>query len=141
MGYGLPAAIAGKLCYPERIVVSFAGDGCFQLTSQEFATAVQYGAAIVLVLVDNASYGTIRMHQERDFPDRVIATDLINPDFAALARAHGGHGERVETTNEFAPAFERALASGKPSLLHVILDPEASTVSKTLSEIRGTGRL
>jgi acetolactate synthase-1/2/3 large subunit len=140
MGYGTPAAIAGKLRYPERIVVCFAGDGCFQLTSQEFATAVQYGAAIVLVVVDNSSYGTIRMHQERDFPDRVIATDLINPDFAALARAHGGHGERVEATEEFAPAFERALASGKPSILHLVVDPEASTVSRTLSEIRGTGR-
>jgi len=140
MGYGLPAAIAGKLRYPDRIVVCFAGDGCFQLTSQEFATAVQYGAAIVLVVVDNASYGTIRMHQERDFPGRVIATDLVNPDFAALARAHGGHGEKVETTDAFHPAFERALASGRPSLLHVILHPEASTVSKTLSEIRGTGR-
>jgi acetolactate synthase I/II/III large subunit len=140
MGYGTPAAIAGKLCYRERIVVCFAGDGCFQLTSQEFATAVQYDAAIVLVVVDNGSYGTIRMHQERDFPGRVIATDLVNPDFAALARAHGGHGERIETTDEFAPAFERALASAKPSLLHVILDPEASTVSRTLSQIRGTGR-
>jgi acetolactate synthase-1/2/3 large subunit len=139
MGYATPAAIAGKLRYPDRIVVAFAGDGCFQMTSQEFATAMQYGAAIVVIVVDNAIYGTIRMHQERDFPDRVIATDLKNPDFAALARSHGGFGERVETTAQFAPAFERAIASGKPALLHVIVDPEASTTSRTLSQIRGTG--
>jgi acetolactate synthase-1/2/3 large subunit len=140
MGYATPAAIAGKLRYPDRIVVAFAGDGCFQMTSQEFATAVQYGAAIVVVLVDNAVYGTIRMHQERDYPGRVIATDLKNPDFVALARSHGGFGERVETTAEFAPAFERAVASGKPALLHLIVDPEASTPSRTLSEIRGAGK-
>jgi acetolactate synthase-1/2/3 large subunit len=139
MGYATPAAIAGKLRYPDRIVVAFAGDGCFQMTSQEFATAVQYGAAIVVIVVDNAIYGTIRMHQERDFPGRVIATDLKNPDFVALARSHGGFGERVETTDQFAPAFERAVASGKPALLHLIVDPEASTTSRTLSEIRGTG--
>jgi acetolactate synthase-1/2/3 large subunit len=140
MGYATPAAIAGKLRYPDRIVVAFAGDGCFQMTSQEFATAVQYGAAIVVIVVDNAIYGTIRMHQERDFPGRVIATDLKNPDFAALARSHGGFGERVEMTAEFAPAFERAVASGQPALLHLIVDPEASTTSRTLSEIRGTGK-
>src|SRR5690606_33072360 len=113
---------AAKLRFPERIVVGFAGDGCFQLTSQEFATAVQYGTVFVLVVMDNGIYGTIRMHQERDYPDRVIATDLINPDFAALAQAHGGHGERVETTEEFAPAFERSLASGKPALIHLVID-------------------
>ncbi len=140
MGYGLPAAIAAKLCHPQRLVVAFAGDGCLQLTSQEFATAVQYNAAFVMIVVDNGVYGTIRMHQERDFPNRVIATDLVNPDFAALARAHGGHGERVEETADFAPAFERAIASGKPSLIHLIVDPEASTTGKTLSEIRGTGK-
>jgi acetolactate synthase-1/2/3 large subunit len=140
MGYGLPAAIAAKLGYPERIVVAFAGDGCFQLTSQEFATAVQSGAGVIVVLIDNGIHGTIRMHQERDYPGRVIATDLVNPDFAGLARAHGGHGESVAATAEFAPAFERALASGKPSLLHVKFDPEAITASTTLSAIRGRGR-
>lgn len=139
MGYGTPAAIAAKLRYPERTVVGFAGDGCFQMTSQELATAIQYDAAIILVVVDNARYGTIRMHQERDFPDRVIATDIFGPDFVDFARSFGAYGERVETTDQFAPAFERAVASGKPSLLHVILDPEASTASRTLSEIRGTG--
>jgi acetolactate synthase-1/2/3 large subunit len=140
MGYGLPAAIAGKLCFPERTVVGFAGDGCFQLTSQEFATAVQHGAAFVMIVVDNGIYGTIRMHQERDFPNRVIATDLVNPDFSALAKAHGGYGERVERTEDFAGAFERASASGKPAIIHLIVDPEASTTAKTLSEIRGTGK-
>jgi acetolactate synthase-1/2/3 large subunit len=140
MGYGLPAAIAAKLLHPERIVVAFAGDGDFQLTSQEFATAVQEKTAIVVVLVENGIHGTIRMHQERDYPGRPIATDLVNPDFAALARAHGGHGEIVATTEEFAPAFERALQSGKPSIVVVKFDPEAITPATTLSAIRGKGR-
>jgi acetolactate synthase I/II/III large subunit len=140
MGYGLPAAIAARLRHPDRPVVAFAGDGCFQMTSQELATAVQYGTAFVLVVVDNASYGTIRMHQERDFPDRVIGTELVGPDYVAYARAFGGYGETVETTDAFAPALERALESGKPALLHIVLDREASTASRTLSEIRGTGR-
>ena len=107
---------------PERMVVAFAGDGCFQLTSQEFATAVQYGAAIIVVVVNNGIHGTIRMHQERDYPGRAIATDLVNPDFAALARAYGGHGETVATTDDFAPAFERAVASGKPAIIEVKID-------------------
>jgi acetolactate synthase-1/2/3 large subunit len=140
MGYGLPAAIAAKLRHPDRAVVAFAGDGCFQLTSQEFATAVQYRAAVIVVVVNNGIHGTIRMHQERDYPGRAIATDLVNPDFAALARAYGGHGETVATTEEFAPAFERALATGKPALIEVKFDPEAITSSTTLSAIRGKGR-
>ena len=140
MGYGLPAAIAAKLRYPERMVVAFAGDGCFQLTSQEFATAVQYDAAVIVVVVNNGIHGTIRMHQERDYPGRAIATDLVNPDFAALARAYGGHGETVATTEEFAPAFERAVASGKPAIIEVKMDPEAISTSATLSGIRGKGR-
>ena len=140
MGYGLPAAIAAKLKYPERSVVAFAGDGCFQLTSQEFATAVQYRAPVVLVIVNNGVHGTIRMHQERDYPGRVIATDLVNPDFAALARACGGHGETVGATEEFAPAFERAMASGKPAIIEVKFEAEAITASTTLSAIRGRGK-
>jgi len=139
MGYSTPAAIAAKLRFPNRAVVGFAGDGCFQMSSQELATAIQYDVAIVMIVIDNARYGTIRMHQERDFPDRVIATEIVGPDFVAFARSFGAYGERVETTDQFAPAFERAVGSGKPSLLHVILDPEASTAAKTLSEIRGTG--
>ena len=140
MGYGLPAAIAAKLRFPERLVIAFAGDGCFQLTSQEFATAVQCGAAVIAVVVNNGIHGTIRMHHERDYPGRPIATDLVNPDFAALARAHGGHGDIVATTEEFAPAFERAAASGKPAIIEVKMDREAISTSATLSGIRGKGR-
>ena len=140
MGYGLPAAIAAKLLHPERMVVAFAGDGCFQLTAQEFGTAVQYGAAVVVVIVNNGIHGTIRMHQERHHPGRVIATELINPDFAAFARAYGGHGETVATTADFAPAFERAVASGKPAIIDVKFDREAISPSATLSAIRGKGR-
>ncbi|WP_306026972.1 thiamine pyrophosphate-binding protein [Stappia sp. MMSF_3263] len=136
MGYGLPAAVAGKLKYPERMVVCFAGDGCLQMTMQEFGTAAQEGAAIITIVVDNGMYGTIRMHQERDFPGRVSATTLVNPDFAAFARAYGAHAEMVETAAEFAPAFERAAASGKPALLHLKLDPEAITPVRSLSQIR-----
>jgi acetolactate synthase-1/2/3 large subunit len=136
MGYGVPAAVAAKRLFPERIAVAFAGDGCFLMNGQEFATAVQHGLPIIVVVIDNGMYGTIRMHQERDYPGRVSATALTNPDFAALAQAFGGHGERVETTAEFAPAFERALASGKPALLHCLIDPEAITPARTLSAIR-----
>ena len=136
MGYGVPAAVAAKLLHPKNTVVAFAGDGCFQMNGQEFATAMQFGAAIIVIVVDNGIYGTIRMHQERDYPGRVSGTDLVNPDFAALAQAYGGHGETVEKTEDFAPAFLRAKASGMPSIIHVKLDPEAITPTRTLSEIR-----
>jgi acetolactate synthase I/II/III large subunit len=130
MGYGVPAAVLAKRQYPDRVVVAFAGDGCFLMNGQEFATAVQYEAALIVIVIDNAQYGTIRMHQERDYPGRVVGTQLKNPDFALYAKAFGGHGERVERTEEFAPAFERALASGKPSILHCLVDPRAISVSK-----------
>jgi len=136
MGYGLPGAVAAKLCHPERMVLAFAGDGCFQMTGLEFATAVQDGAAIIVILVDNSMYGTIRMHQEMHYPGRVSGTALHNPDFAALAEACGGHGERVERTEDFAAAFERAAASGRPALLHLVIDPEAITPTSTLSAMR-----
>ena len=136
MGYGLPAAIAASRVFPERTVVCFAGDGDFLMNGQEFATAVQYGLPIVVLLIDNGIYGTIRMHQERAFPGRPIASSLRNPDFAAYARAFGGHGETVEETSEFLPAFERALGSGAPSIIHVKIDPEAITPTTTLSDIR-----
>jgi acetolactate synthase-1/2/3 large subunit len=135
MGYGVPAAIMAKRQRPERIVVAFAGDGCFLMNGQEFATAVQFDIPVVVVVIDNSMYGTIRMHQQTHYPGRVSATDLRNPDFAAYARAFGGHGERVEKTEEFAPAFERALASGKPAILHCILDRQAITPSKRLDEL------
>ncbi len=139
MGYGLPAALAAKLEFPERDVICFAGDGCFQMTGLEFGTAVQEGAAVIVLVIDNGMYGTIRMHQEREYPGRVSGTALRNPDFAALARSYGGHGETVKRTEEFAPAFERARASGLPAILHVVIDPEALTPTRTLSEIRAAG--
>ena len=136
MGYGLPAAVAAKLRHPDRPVVCFAGDGCYLMTGQELATAVQHDLAIVTVVVDNGMYGTIRMHQEREHPGRVSGTPLRNPDFAALARAYGAFGARVERTADFAPAFEEAVASGGPALVHLILDPEAITPRTTLSALR-----
>ncbi|WP_345798748.1 thiamine pyrophosphate-binding protein [Castellaniella sp. MT123] len=139
MGYGLPAAVAAQRLHPDRRVVCFAGDGCFMMHGQEFATAVQYGLPIIVILIDNGMLGTIRMHQERRYPGRVSATTLRNPDFAAYARAFGGHGERVETTAEFAPALQRAFDSGLPSILHCLLDPEAVTPTTTLSKLRAGG--
>ncbi|MDQ6433414.1 thiamine pyrophosphate-binding protein [Mesorhizobium sp. LHD-90] len=136
MGYGTPAAVAAKQLFPDRQVIAFAGDGCFLMNGQEFATAVQYGLPIVVIVVNNGIYGTIRMHQEREYPGRVSGTDLVNPDFAALARAYGGHGETVEKTADFAPAFERARASGKPAIVEIRLDPEAITPTRTLTDIR-----
>src|SRR6266436_4819426 len=136
MGYGVPAAVAAKIAAPGRLVVSFAGDGCFLMNGQEFATAVQHGANIVIIVVDNGMYGTIRMHQERDYPTRVHGTELKNPDFAAYARAFGGHGETVEKTADFSAAFERAVSAGKPAIIHVKTDPEALTSRTTLSQLR-----
>ncbi len=136
MGYGVPAAIGAKRLDPTRIVVAFAGDGCFLMTGQDFATAVQYGLAVIVIVVDNGMYGTIRMHQERAYPGRVSGTALRNPDFAAYARAFGGHGETVGRTEDFAPAFDRAAASGLASILHLAVNPEAITPSTTLTALR-----
>jgi acetolactate synthase-1/2/3 large subunit len=136
MGYGYPAAVAAKLTAPERTVLGLCGDGDFLMNGQEIATAVQYGAAFVALVVNNGSYGTIRMHQEREYPGRVHGTELKNPDFAAYARAFGGHGETVTRTEEFAAAYERAAASGKPALIELRIDPEAITPATTLSAIR-----
>ncbi len=136
MGYGVPAGVAAKALFPERDVLVWAGDGDFLMHGQEFATAVQYGLPIVVVILNNGIYGTIRMHQERDYPGRVSGTQLNNPDFAAYARAFGGHGETIETTDEFAAAFDRAKASGKPAIIEVKLDPEAITPARTLTQIR-----
>jgi acetolactate synthase-1/2/3 large subunit len=136
MGFGLPAAIAAQQLHPGRCVVAFAGDGDFLMNGQEFATAVQYDLPIIVIVMDNGQYGTIRMHQEREYPGRVVGTQLRNPDFAALARAYGGHGETVAATEDFAPAFERARAAKIPAILHVKIDPEAITPATTLSAIR-----
>jgi acetolactate synthase-1/2/3 large subunit len=136
MGYGYPAAIAAKLAAPSRNVVAVCGDGDFLMNGQEIATAVQYGAAFVALVVNNGLYGTIRMHQEREYPGRVYGTDLTNPDFAAYARAFGAHGETVERTEDFAAAYQRAAASGKPALIELRIDPDAITPMTTLSAIR-----
>ena len=136
MGYGLPAAIAAKLAHPTRAVVNFQGDGCFLMTGQELATAVQYALPIVTVVANNGVYGTIRMHQERDYPNRVVGTTLVNPDFAAYARSFGAEGFTVEATKDFAPAFEQALSAGKPVVIELKIDLEAISPRKTLSEIR-----
>jgi acetolactate synthase-1/2/3 large subunit len=136
MGYGLPAGVGAKRLWPEREVVVFAGDGDFMMHGQEFATAVQYDLPIIVVLLDNAMFGTIRMHQERHYPGRISATQLQNPDFCAYAQVFGGHGEKVTSTAEFAPALARARASGKPAILHCLLDPEAITPGSTLQSIR-----
>jgi acetolactate synthase-1/2/3 large subunit len=137
MGYGVPAAVAAKLLHPDRVVVCFTGDGDFVMSSPELATAVQYGLPIVILLVNNGMYATIRMHQERQYPQRVIGTDLRNPDFPELARAYGAYGERVERTEDFAGAFERALASGQPAVLELPVDPERISPRVKLSELRG----
>jgi len=133
MGYGLPAAVTAKLLYPERPVVVFAGDGCFLMTGQELATAVQYRLAIVIIVVNNNMLGTIRMHQEQRFPGRVIGTELVNPDFCALARAYGAHAERVEKTEEFLPALNRALAEPLPALIELTHDPDTISPTRSLA--------
>jgi acetolactate synthase I/II/III large subunit len=140
MGYGVPAAVAAAIRFKDRPVVCVAGDGDFLMNGQELATAIQYGAAFVALVVNNGLYGTIRMHQEREYPGRVYGTDLRNPDFAAYARAFGGHGETVERTEDFAPAYERAAASGKPALIELRIDPDAITPATTLSAIREKAR-
>ena len=140
MGYGVAAAVAAKLVHPDRIALCFTGDGDFVMSSPELATAVQHELPILVLLVNNGMYATIRMHQERVFPGRVVGTDLVNPDFPALARAYGAHGERVERTEDFAAAFERALASGKPAVLELPVDPERISPRVTLSELQAAAR-
>jgi acetolactate synthase-1/2/3 large subunit len=136
MGYGVPAGVAAKLVHPDRVVVSVNGDGCFLMCGQEIATANQYGLAVVFIVVNNGTYGTIRMHQERDYPGRVSGTDLINPDFAALARAYGLHGEAIDSNEAFPAAFERALNAGGPALIEVRVDPDQISPRATISGFR-----
>jgi acetolactate synthase-1/2/3 large subunit len=136
MGYGVPAAIAAKLLYPARTVIACAGDGCFLMTGQELATAVQYDAPIIVLVFDNGMYGTIRMHQEREYPGRVIGTELRNPDFVALAKSYGAEAWRVRRGDEFADAFQQARRSNRPSLIHIAVDPEAISPSTTLAALR-----
>ncbi len=136
MGYGVPAAVGMKRLAPERTVIAITGDGDFLMTGQEFATAVQYDLPVIILVVDNGMYGTIRMHQERHYPGRVVATALRNPDFAAYARAFGGYGATVAKSADFFPAFEAARKSGKPAILHLKVDPEAITPATSLTAIR-----
>jgi acetolactate synthase-1/2/3 large subunit len=135
MGYGLPAAVAAAMRFKDRPVVCVAGDGDFLMNGQELATAAQYGADLLVILVDNGSYGTIRMHQERDYPERVSGTGLRNPDFAALARAYGGWAETVERTEDFAPALDRALATRGIRLIHCKTDVEQISNQTTISRL------
>lgn len=136
MGYGLPAAVAAKVVHPDRTVVCIAGDGDFQMNAVELGTAMQAGAMPIVLVVNNGSYGTIRMHQERHFPARVSGTDLVNPDFSALAAAYGFHSERVETTEDFEAAFERAVASPTGAVLDLAVSEEALTPRQTLTQMR-----
>lgn len=139
MGYGFPAAISASIEHPDRTVVCLAGDGDFQMTLNEFSTAMQHGAKPITIVANNGRYGTIRMHQERTYPGRVSGTDLANPDFAALARAYGGHGEVVSDGAEFPAAFARAQAANLPAVIELKLDPEALSTALTLSETRALG--
>lgn len=136
MGYGVPAALAAKALRPERLVVCLAGDGDFLMSGQELATAVQYELPVVILVANNGMYGTIRMHQERLFPGRVVGTDLVNPDFAAYAEAFGAHGEVVERTEELEEAFERAAGAGRPAVVELRVDPEGISPRATITEIR-----
>jgi acetolactate synthase-1/2/3 large subunit len=145
MGYGVPAAVAASLLYPDRTVIALSGDGDFLMTGQELATATGYRAGtgkgkLIVIVVDNATYGTIRMHQEREYPGRVSGSDLFNPDFCALALAYGWRAGHVQATEEFEPAFAAALAADRPTLIHVKLDADVSTSRTTLTAIRAVAR-
>jgi acetolactate synthase I/II/III large subunit len=141
MGYGVPAAVAAALLYPERTVINLAGDGDFLMTGQELATARAFGAGegvgrLISIVIDNGTYGTIRMHQERTFPGRVSGSDLRNPDFAALALAYGWRSDRVQQTAQFEPALQAALASDTPTLIHVKLNAEVISPRATITQLR-----
>lgn len=137
MGYGAPAAIAASIADPSRVALGFMGDGGFLMTGQEMATAVRHGARPILIVCNNGMYGTIRMHQEKHYPGRVVATDLSNPDFSAMARAFGFEGFKIEKTADFAPVFKAVLKGRKPVLIELVMDPQQITTTKKLSEISG----
>ncbi len=140
MGYSVPAAVGAKIAFPDRMVVSFVGDGGFMMTGQEIATAFHHGVAPIVLVFNNSMYGTIRMYQERSYPGRVSGTALTNPDFAKLIEAYGGHGETVTETAQFAPAFRRAVDSGRPAVIELVMDPEQITSRATVTQLRaGTG--
>jgi acetolactate synthase-1/2/3 large subunit len=140
MGYSVPSGVAAKIIAPKRTVITFAGDGEFMMNGQELATAVQYNAGVVIIVFNNGMYGTIRMHQEREFPARVSGTELHNPNFAELAKAYGAHGEQVQRTDDFAAAFQRALdftqSHNKPALIELIYDGNLITPGASLLTLR-----
>jgi acetolactate synthase I/II/III large subunit len=136
MGYGVPAAIAAKIVYPDRAVICLAGDGCFLMAGQELATAMKYSTAVVFIVVNNGMYGTIRMHQEKNYPERVVGTDLCNPDFAEYARSFGLLADRVETNAQFERSLAAALKCGKPALIELLVDPERITPTATIASLR-----
>jgi acetolactate synthase-1/2/3 large subunit len=136
MGYSVPAAVAASLACPDRVVIGCVGDGGFMMSGQEIATAVQHGGKPIILLFNNNMYGTIRMHQEREHPSRVVGTDLVNPDFVAMAQAMGAHAERVTRTADFAPALERAITAGRAALLELCTDPEQISTRTTITNLR-----
>ncbi|MCB1435198.1 MAG: thiamine pyrophosphate-binding protein, partial [Alphaproteobacteria bacterium] len=140
MGYGMPSSVAMKRLHPDRTVLSINGDGDFLMNGQEFAIAVQYNLPIIVLVCDNGMYGTIRMHQEREYPDRRIATELRNPDFAGYARVFGGFGVTVDKTAGFPAAFETARASGQPAIIHIKISPDAILPGTTLTKINEQAR-
>jgi len=140
MGYSVPAAVAASITHPERSVVSFVGDGGFLMSGQEIGTAMQHGGKPIVLLFNNRMYGTIRMHQERDFPERISGTSLVNPDFVAFAKSFGAYAERVEKTADFMPAFERALKSGKTAVIELMTDPEQVSSRTTIDALRAAKR-
>jgi acetolactate synthase-1/2/3 large subunit len=139
MGYSVPAAISAKIVYPDRMVVSMNGDGCFMMLGQEMITAKQFDASVIFIVVNNGMLGTIRMHQEREFPNNIMSTELMNPDFVKLAESYGAYGETVTRTEDFSAAFERAVDSGRAALIEVVVDPQALTPMQTLDQVRAEG--
>ena len=136
MGYSVPAAVGAKIAFPQRQVIGFVGDGGFLMTGREIATAFHHGVAPIILVFNNQMYGTIRMHQERDYPGRVSGTALTNPDFSKYIEAFGGHGEVVNETGEFAPAFRRAVESGRPAVIELRVNPEQITTRQTIAQLR-----
>jgi len=139
MGYSVPAAIGAKITDPNRMVVSFNGDGCFMMLGQEMITAKQFNAPVIFIVVNNGMLGTIRMHQEREFPNNVMSTELMNPDFVQLAESYGAQGERVTRTEDFEAAFERAVNCGRSALIELVVDEQALTPAQTLDQVRAAG--
>ena len=140
MGYSVPAGVAAALAHPDQLVLSFVGDGGFMMSGQELATAAQYGATPIVLLFNNGIYGTIRMHQERDHPERISGTTLINQDFCKMAEGYGAHAERVTKTSDFAAAFERARASGRPALIELVTNPEQISTRTTITKLRDAAK-